>query len=93
MFVLGPYKDTDTVTRIVNATYDFNNGIYTVDCSTVKNLPDLIFTVNGQDLDVPANEYVIDLELENNTCALGVENFDVAILTGFSETPPSDHGN
>ncbi|KAI6177405.1 hypothetical protein M3Y97_00903500 [Aphelenchoides bicaudatus] len=75
-FLLGPTDAVDSVASQSGATYDFNVGLYTLPCDSAKSLPDLIFTVNGVDLKVPGNEHVLDLELPNGYCALGVESRD-----------------
>jgi hypothetical protein len=47
-----------------------------VPCSSVKDVPALTFTVSGVDLQVPATEYITDLELGDGNCALGLEYND-----------------
>jgi len=86
-FIYGPDSDVDQIISLSGAEYDFSSGLYTVDCSTAKSLPDLVFKVNGQELHIPGNEHVVDLELDNNQCALGVDygfGFDFDWLLGDS---------
>ncbi|KAI6242155.1 CRE-ASP-1 protein [Aphelenchoides fujianensis] len=76
-FIFAAYDDLNAIVDASNADYDFSYGLYTVDCDAAKSLPDLVFTVNGQKLSIPASEHVIDLELGGGTCALGIdENYD-----------------
>jgi len=75
-FLYGPSKDVDQIIKITNADYDFSTGLYTVPCSSVKDVPALTFTVSGVDLQVPATEYITDLELGDGNCALGLEYND-----------------
>jgi hypothetical protein len=49
-----------------------------------KNLPDLVFTVNGKDLVIPATEHVTDLELGDGNCALGGKNLNHSDNTEFN---------
>jgi len=80
-FIYGPSNDIDQIITISGADYDFNTGLYTVDCDAASSLPDLVFTVSGKKLNIPGSEHVTDLELGDNKCALGVDynfgfNFD-----------------
>jgi len=86
-FIYGPDSDVSQIISQSGADYDFNTGLYTVDCKSAKNLPDLVFTVNGKKLTIPAVEHVVDLELGDGTCALGVDygfGFDFDWLLGDS---------
>ncbi|KAI6223191.1 Peptidase A1 domain-containing protein [Aphelenchoides besseyi] len=76
-FILAPYDDFDAIEKKSNADYDWSSGVYSLDCDTVDQIPDLVFKVNGQELRVSAKEYVIDLELGGGKCALAIDtNFD-----------------
>jgi hypothetical protein len=86
-FIYGPYDDVDQIIALSGAEYDFSSGLYTVDCDSAKGLPDLVFTVNKKKLNIPGKEHVVDLELDNNKCALGVDygfGFDFDWLLGDS---------
>ncbi|KAI6238486.1 Protein CBR-ASP-1 [Aphelenchoides fujianensis] len=72
-FILAPYDDLNAIAEASNADYNNRYGLYTVDCDAAKSLPDLVFTVNGQQLNIPATEHVVDLELNDGTCALGID--------------------
>ncbi|KAI6238439.1 CRE-ASP-1 protein [Aphelenchoides fujianensis] len=75
--ILAPTDDLNAIVAASNADYDGQYGLYVVDCNAPKSLPDLVFTVSGQQLNVPATEYVVDLELDDGKCALAIdENFD-----------------
>jgi hypothetical protein len=73
-FLYGPSDAVDAIIAASGAQYDFQSGLYTVACSDAKNLPDLVFTVNGKDLVITATEHVTDLELGDGKCALGGKN-------------------
>jgi len=86
-FIYGPYDDVDQIIALSGADYDFSSGLYTVDCDAAKDLPDLVFTVNKKPLNIPGSEHVVDLELDDNQCALGVDygfGFDFDWLLGDS---------
>ncbi|VDM76364.1 unnamed protein product [Strongylus vulgaris] len=61
----APTSVISGVVKQTGAKYDFANELYTVDCSTQKTQPDLIFTINGVKYNVPSVEYVLDLGLGN----------------------------
>ncbi|KAI6238517.1 Protein CBR-ASP-1 [Aphelenchoides fujianensis] len=80
-FILAPTDDLITIVDASNAEYNYQYGLinkrpnvrFTVDCNAAKSLPDLVFTINGQQLNIPATEHVVDLELGDGTCALGID--------------------
>jgi hypothetical protein len=86
-FLYGPSDAVDAIIAASNAQYDFQSGLYVVPCKDAKNLPDLVFTVSGTDLKIPATEHITDLELGDGNCALGVDygfGFDFDWLLGDS---------
>jgi len=86
-FIYGPSDDIDNIISLSGAEYDFNTGLYIVDCSAAKKLVDLVFTVNKKKLTIPGSEHVVDLELDDGMCALGVDygfGFDFDWLLGDS---------
>jgi len=86
-FIYGPSDDVDQIISLSGAEYDFNTGLYTVDCNKAKKLVDLVFTVNKKPLTIPGTEHVVDLELGDGKCALGVDygfGFDFDWLLGDS---------
>ena len=50
------------------ATYNFFQDIYSVDCDA--KVPDLVFVIGGKKYTVSSKEYVLDLELGSNQCAI-----------------------
>ncbi|KAI6226273.1 Eukaryotic aspartyl protease [Aphelenchoides fujianensis] len=70
---MAPFDDLNAIVDVANADYNDRYGVYTVGCDAAKSLPDLVFTINGQRLNVPATELVVDLELGDGTCALSVD--------------------
>ncbi len=43
---------------------------YYVPCAAMATLPPLVFTIGGNPYSIPANEYVLDLELGGGNCAI-----------------------
>ncbi|KAK0414658.1 hypothetical protein QR680_011552 [Steinernema hermaphroditum] len=65
----APQIVLDNVATITGGKFDDQNNFYTVPCDT-KNLPDLVFTIGGQNYHVPQVEYVLDLGVGNGQCVL-----------------------
>ncbi|VDM64309.1 unnamed protein product [Angiostrongylus costaricensis] len=59
----GPSYIMDAVVDQTDAQYNWEYGIYTVDCSTMMDQPDLQFTINGVTYNITSEEYILDLEL------------------------------
>ncbi|KHJ81708.1 hypothetical protein OESDEN_18604, partial [Oesophagostomum dentatum] len=58
------------IAKELKAEVDQANQLLTVPCSTMWTNPDLAFTINGVKYSVPSVQYVLDLELDNDKCAL-----------------------
>jgi hypothetical protein len=71
----GPQNGINDIVQATNAQYDPINQIYTVPC-TQTGLPDIVFTIGGMKYNIPATEYVLDLELGNGNCAITAFDFD-----------------
>jgi hypothetical protein len=69
-WVGAPNTIVSNVVKQTGAKFDWLNEIYTVDCSTMYSQPDLIWTINNVQYNVPSVEYVLDLGLGNGKCAL-----------------------
>ncbi|KAJ1374062.1 Inositol hexakisphosphate and diphosphoinositol-pentakisphosphate kinase [Parelaphostrongylus tenuis] len=46
------------------------NKFYTVNCSTTRSEPDLVFVINGIKYSVPPEEYVLDIGVGGGQCSL-----------------------
>ncbi|KAK6049142.1 eukaryotic aspartyl protease, partial [Cooperia oncophora] len=89
----APTTVVSGVVKQTGAKYDFLNELYTVDCSTQKTQPDLVFTINGVKYNVPSVEYVLDLGLGNGKCLLNPSSawtLAVSAHPGFLVTPGSE---
>ncbi|EYB92364.1 hypothetical protein Y032_0195g1502 [Ancylostoma ceylanicum] len=62
----APSSVVDAVAREIGAEFDSYNQLYTVPCSTMKEKPDLVFTIDGVKYNIPSVEYILDLELGND---------------------------
>ncbi|KAH7673184.1 ASP-1 protein [Aphelenchoides avenae] len=51
------------------AQLNFQYFVYTVDCDA-KNLPDIVLQIGGKKFNIPSSEYVIDLNIGGNQCAI-----------------------
>ncbi|KAI6234001.1 Peptidase A1 domain-containing protein [Aphelenchoides fujianensis] len=93
-FILVPFDLMYAILDQLQPAFDPSTGLYTVPCTSAATLPDLVFTVGGQELHVAATEYVIDvgswlkknqelrsffqLNLTDGICALMVDYNDDA---------------
>uniref|UniRef100_A0A915E112 Peptidase A1 domain-containing protein n=1 Tax=Ditylenchus dipsaci TaxID=166011 RepID=A0A915E112_9BILA len=59
--------------QIVKAPKNHTLQLYTVKCSTVNQLPDLVFNISGKPFPVPAYQYVNNIPGEDQNCELAVE--------------------
>lgn len=66
----APNSVVSGVVKATGAKFDWENELYTVDCSTTDSQPDLIFTIGGIAYNIPAVEYILDLELGGGKCAI-----------------------
>ncbi|KAI6195534.1 Peptidase A1 domain-containing protein [Aphelenchoides fujianensis] len=72
-YILAPSDEFQQIINKTNAYFDFLNGMYIVDCRKIDTYPDLVFTIGGQQLSVPATEYVDYIDLDRNECGLGID--------------------
>ncbi|RCN32743.1 eukaryotic aspartyl protease, partial [Ancylostoma caninum] len=59
----APDSVVNAVAQEIGAKFDWNNQLYTVPCSSMETNPDLVFTINGVQYNIPSVEYILDLEL------------------------------
>jgi hypothetical protein len=71
----APQTAVNMIVQATNAQYDAEDELYTVPCGQT-GLPDIVFTIGGMPYNIPAAEYVLDLELGGGQCALTVFAFD-----------------
>ena len=71
----------NVVINQTGAHYDSMDEVYAVDCSRIRSLPDLVFTINGIQHHVPSEDYVLDFgfgEANVSACAsASIQNFSL----------------
>uniref|UniRef100_A0A0K0DNS9 Peptidase A1 domain-containing protein n=1 Tax=Angiostrongylus cantonensis TaxID=6313 RepID=A0A0K0DNS9_ANGCA len=72
----APFFVVEEVVSQTGATYNTEYQFYSVDCSTMMTQPDLKFTINGVEYNVPSKQYVIDIEIGDGKCALALFEVD-----------------
>jgi hypothetical protein len=68
-----PPAQADKIANELGAKKMFT-GQYTVDCSAIDSLPDVTFTIDGQDYPLPASDYVLST---GKMCLLGFMGFAI----------------
>jgi hypothetical protein len=58
----GPTKEIAQLAAAVGATKGFT-GQYTVDCATIDDLPDIVFTIGGKDYVIPGKAAILQVGL------------------------------
>ena len=77
----GPSHEVKKIAKKVGATPFFlNPNEYTLDCSTIPNLPDIVITLNGKEFTLTGKDYVINVE--NVECLLGITGIDIPAPAG-----------
>ncbi|CAI2352694.1 unnamed protein product [Caenorhabditis sp. 36 PRJEB53466] len=79
-FIGAPYKAVSEVVVATGAVYDWLNEVYTVDCSKMETASTLVFNIGGVGYLVNSTEYILDLGLGYNRCAVA---FFGMTSTGF----------
>ncbi|KAE9417837.1 hypothetical protein Angca_010211 [Angiostrongylus cantonensis] len=59
----APFRVMNEVVSQTGALFDYENEMYTVNCSTMMQQPDLEFIINGIKYTLPSKEYIVDIEL------------------------------
>ncbi|PAV92366.1 hypothetical protein WR25_09837 [Diploscapter pachys] len=70
VWIRTPNDVINNIVKQTGAKFDWINEMYTVNCSTMYNQPDLIWTINNVQYKVPSVEYILDLGLGKGKCAL-----------------------
>jgi hypothetical protein len=65
----GPSAEVKAIAAMVGGTPSINPQEYTVDCSTIPNMPSVTVTLNGKQFVLSATDYV--LNVEGVECILG----------------------
>lgn len=70
--LVGPKREVAKLAAAVGAKQSMM-GQYTVDCDTIDQLPDLVFTIQGQEYTIPAKSAILQAQ---SMCILGVAGMD-----------------
>jgi hypothetical protein len=70
--ITGPTKEVAAMAAAINATPNIN-GEYTIDCATLDSLPDIVFTIDGNDYIVPGKSAVLQAQ---GTCLFAFMGVD-----------------
>ncbi|KAI6177669.1 Eukaryotic aspartyl protease [Aphelenchoides bicaudatus] len=68
--IILPEDDYNSILNIINPDFDENTGLSVIDCDQVNSLADITFRIGGTDVTVSASQYVLDLDLSDNQCAV-----------------------
>uniref|UniRef100_A0A0K0DK16 Peptidase A1 domain-containing protein n=1 Tax=Angiostrongylus cantonensis TaxID=6313 RepID=A0A0K0DK16_ANGCA len=69
----APFRVMNEVVSQTGALFDYENEMYTVNCSTMMQQPDLEFIINGIKYTLPSKEYIVDIELGEGKASYGAE--------------------
>ncbi|KAI6224489.1 Peptidase A1 domain-containing protein [Aphelenchoides fujianensis] len=71
--ILVPYATFAGVFERILPDYDFQLGIYTLDCSQSGVLEPWILGIGGHNYSIPSNSYILDVGLGNGLCVLALD--------------------
>ncbi|XP_008582216.1 PREDICTED: pepsin A-5 [Galeopterus variegatus] len=74
----GPTTPISNIQSYIGASEN-SDGEMVVSCSSVDDLPDIIFTINDVQYPVPASAYILDTD---GVCISGFEGMDVSTSSG-----------
>ncbi|KAI6212584.1 hypothetical protein M3Y94_00043100 [Aphelenchoides besseyi] len=58
----------------LNLDFDYDHEIYTTSCSNKGQFADFVYTINGVNLTATSQNYILDLGLGQDICAVGISN-------------------
>ncbi|CAJ0588948.1 unnamed protein product [Cylicocyclus nassatus] len=82
-YISVPKAVLEAIARFTGARYSAINGVYTVPCTSMWTLPDILFQMNGIQYSVPSAQYVIDMGL-GDRCVLAFYPIDYDTHLGIS---------
>ncbi|KAI6207006.1 hypothetical protein M3Y94_00980200 [Aphelenchoides besseyi] len=80
-FIGIPTSIFQTVIKTLNADYDDIYQMYTVDCGKSSSSPKMLFTVNGNELFIEGNDYILDYGFDLGKCGVAVFDMSTTQLT------------
>jgi cathepsin D len=73
----GPTKEVEAINAKIGAT-KVANGEYSIDCSKIASLPDIVITLNGKDFVLHGDDYVLKISALGQTqCLSGFMGIDI----------------
>jgi len=73
--IAGPAQQIKEIAEKLGGKLDPQQGVYVVPCETAKQLPPVIFTLDGKDYPVSAKNYVDIFSEEDPRCFIGFQPF------------------
>ncbi|XP_059180665.1 pepsin A-like [Centropristis striata] len=70
--IVGPPSSITNIYQQVGATFNQQNGVYTFNCDSIAQMPDVIFHINGQEFTLPSSAYV--RQTKHYGCLSGFES-------------------
>ncbi|KAI6237900.1 Peptidase A1 domain-containing protein [Aphelenchoides besseyi] len=74
--ILLPYDTFQDIYTLINPSYNYDLGIYEVECDQFVLLDDFVFIISKQKFAVPSTTYVVDLLLGDGMCAVAFDYSD-----------------
>uniref|UniRef100_A0A8C6V4N9 pepsin A n=1 Tax=Naja naja TaxID=35670 RepID=A0A8C6V4N9_NAJNA len=68
----GPPNDIAKIQKLISS--QDSSGQYIINCNTINELPDIVFTINGIQYPVPASAYIRQVRSFQSYCTSGFEN-------------------
>lgn len=67
-FIVGPTIAVNKIASLAGAQYNSSAGVYTLSCTSLSNLPSIVFKINGVSYPLTPAQYVINMV---SSCVLG----------------------
>ncbi|KAI6174231.1 Peptidase A1 domain containing protein [Aphelenchoides besseyi] len=65
-----PSEVYEKIFDVISPTYDWDTGLYTVNCKNAGTYDPWIFSLDGVDYTVPSSTYVVDIGIGDGQCVL-----------------------
>nr|XP_024217591.1 lysosomal aspartic protease [Halyomorpha halys] len=77
--ILGPIGDIERINIALGGDTRPFSGMHTVDCDSIASLPNITFTINGQNFLLNGNDYVFEVISDDGICCVsGFMGMDLA---------------
>ncbi|XP_014291624.1 cathepsin D [Halyomorpha halys] len=76
--IAGPVEEVNQLYQHITGGCSYHNGTYEINCQNLKFLPGLVFTINGKDYDLDAEDYVLKFPTRfGTTCISSLVGIDL----------------